>query len=421
MREMDESLSERIESQLQTIANNANPSLFMRVSRYNIPLREEKFIERTRITKAPGITDSDIAVCHPRLKREDEDIWVAYVRNGTLHIKRSKNTEAINKTDWMVYSFTADAEACAIAFNSTAKHNEKDECEFVTEEIPWVFWVHDGALKAKLCTPLGVYEHQLAEENVTDVSAVRGPSGDQDSWNLGLTVFFLMNGSIYYRQYLNGEWCDAELIQMSGLNDLDIVAIKAFNTWDYRVGLQILTDDGDMYELYSYTEGIGTRGIERISLKISGESELERVRYTDGYILEHLSLEITAEGERIYGLSAIPLAIENVEDENENWGTTIIVTMDYPNTGGSANEFVLSDSNGNTYACQSVTCNGTEITLEFLDFNLAGLASSVTLTYTQGTLQSPVPLTDSFTMTFVPQHLVPPHVDPPTVSSIYNL
>ena len=420
MRSVDSVLEERLNSSLQTIDNNANPAVQMRVQRRSIPLLDEELIERSRIVKAEGITDSDVAVCHPYFDHEDEDIWAAYVRNGTLHIKWAKNTEILSKSEWNNYWFTADASACSIAFNSVAKHNARGQWEFVTEEVPWVFWVDNGSLKAKLCTPLGEYIHELAVSNVTDVSAVRAPSGDYGNWDLGLTVFFVMAGQLYYRQYINGEWYDAERITFAGLSDLTIAEIKAFNTWDYRVGLQILTDDNKLYELFSYTEGIGTRGTEHLELGVAAEGHLFRIAYGDGYTREHLDINVTAEGTKTYGLSTVPLEAKNI-NYNGDWGKKIEVMMDYPNSDSDVREFLLRDSNNNVYACEDIEFDGNVIRLTFVNFNMAYSASSLTVIYTKGTLMSPVVLTDSFSITFTPTNLVSPLTPPPSVVSIYNM
>ena len=95
--------------------------------------------------------------------------------------------------------------------------------------------------------------------------------------------------------------------------------------------------------------------------------------------------------------------------------------MDYPNTDGDVREFLLRDSNGNVYACESVECDGNIIRLTFVNFNMAYSASSLTVIYTKGTLMSPVVLTDSFSITFTPTNLVSPLTPPPTVVSIYNV
>ena len=417
MRNVDR-IADRLETTLQTIDNNANPGTFLRIRRYDVPLHEKPFIEKSRIVNREGLTDSDIAVCHPFFGRDNTEMWVAYVRQGILHIKYANNHEVMTRSEWNDYSFTADAEACAIAFNSKVKHNVRDMWEFITEEVPWVFWVHDGQLKAKLCTPLGVYEHELAVANVTDVSAVRGPAADSGNWDLGLTVFFLMAGSVYYRQYINGEWCDAELVP--GLSELNIVSIKAFNTWDYRVGLQLLTDSGDLYEYFTYTEGIGVRGTEHLEINAEAVGKLYRIGYDGGYTNEHLNISATALGNRIYGLSAVPISAENINVSGD-YGKKVEVTMDYPTTEGEVEEFILKDDSNNVYACENIEHDGNIIRLTFVNFNMAYNSAYLQVIYTKGTMMSPVVLTESFTKTFVPTGLSAPSTPAPRVSSIYNV
>ena len=421
MRNLSTTIAERITKKRQTIADNANPAAYARLIRHTVPIGQKQFIERTLVRRLDGISDSDVAVCHPRFLRDDEDIWVAYVVEDELHIRYAKNVEILANTIWHDYYFTSDAVACSIAFDSTVKHNSRGIWEFTTDREPWVFWVDsNGALKTHKCTPLGEHEITLAESNVTDVSAVRGPSGEQGNWNLGLTVFFVMAGQLYYRQYIDGVWYDAELIQITGLSDITISEIKAFNTWDYRVGLQILASDGKLYELYSYTEGIGTRGTEHLGMTVTAEGKLTGLQYSHEFFREHLSMSVSANGQRIYGLSAVPVSAQNVNLEG-NYGRVVEITMDYPCTAGQASEFVLEDSNGVLYSCESVQCSGTTIRLTFIDFNYAYLATSATVHYTKGTLMSPAVLTDSFDVTFTPTGLVQPATDPPEVYTIYNL
>ena len=420
MRNLDTIVAERIAKTGQTIADNANPAVYARLIRHTVPIGQKQFIERTIVKHVANITDSDVAVCHPRFLKDDEDIWVAYIASGTLHVRHCKNVEVLTNAVWTDYSIEKTATACSIAFNSTPRHNPQDIWEFVTDREPWVFWVDSGALKAQKCTPLGAMEIELAQANVTDVSAVRGPSGEQGNWNLGLTVFFVMGGSLYYRQYIDDVWYDAELIQFPALSGITISEIKAFNTWDYRVGVQILASDGKLYELYSYTEGIGTRGTEHLSMSVSAEGQLTGIEYHHEFFREHLEMSVSGNGQRIYGLSAVPVSAQNVNLEG-NYGRVVEITMDYPCTAGQASEFVLEDSNGVLYSCEAVQCSGTVVRLTFIDFNYAYLATSATVHYTKGTLMSPAVLTNFFDVTFTPTGLVQPAVDPPEVDTIYNL
>lgn len=409
MRNVNSSLADRLESSMQTYANNANPAAYMRIQRHNVPLHNEELIERTRILKRAGMTDSDVAVCHPHFLRDDEQIWVSYVRNGVLHVKWAENTEVLSQADWNDYHFTDDAVACSIAFDSTIKHNARGIWEFITDEIPWVFWVTpEGALKAKLCTPLGQYEHELAVANVTDCSAVRGAAGEHHNWDLGLTVFFIMAGQLYYRQYINGVWYDAERVTFDGLDDLTMVKIKAFNTWDYRVGVQILADDGNLYELFTYIEGIGVHNNAE-------HEEFGLVKPTavlTPHILVTTDSQAPAEHEefgvlsRSYNYSIYgerPINAENIEDFNGNWGTTVDLEMSEKCTGADISQFKLVDSLGSTFQCVNIEYHERILRMVFNDFNTA--TGNLTVVYTAGTLTTPVIGVPGFSISFTPANL----------------
>lgn len=424
MRQVSSVIADRLERQVQTISENANPATYFRVMRHEIPLAEKQYLEYSRVGRTNGITDSDVAVCHPRFGKADEDIWVSYIVNSKLKVRHAKNVEALAKSDWVDYSYTPDAVACSIAFDSEVKHNARGIWEFVTDKYPWVFWVTpEGALRAKMCTPIGVMEIELANANVTDVSAVRGPAGEYGNWDLGLTVFFVMGGNVYYRQYIGGEWYDAEQVRNDVLDGLTVSKIKAFNTWDYRSGLQILTSDNKMYELFSYTEGIGTRGTEHIQLSgISATAKLKGIEYYNFFNSDHVAFNgISSSVDVIYAHSAVPVSVANVE----TWNTTIEVEFDYPNTsdGLSPSMFTLVDTNNINYICQECSVSGKILTLTFEDFNRAVEASGMTVSYTKpasGGLLSPAVQTDSFSRSFVPTHLTAPLVNQPDFHSASN-
>ena len=412
----------------QTIAADADPYVSLRIARAHTILDNMDLTEKVRVrrTDPNTITDADVAVQHPRFKGENSKIWVAYIRNGKLNVRWTYDRENITEMSWTGISTGKDAIACAIAFNSQVIENARGYAEFVSVgEYPYIFYVDpDGALHYLMLGGV-IQDEILALENVTDVSAIRGPSAKYGSWDLGLTVFFLMGGVLYYRQCIEGIWYDAVQVDLT-IPDETIIKIDAFNTWDYRVGVQALTQSGKLYQLITYTEGIGVRGNEHIEMSISTAIELTGITYHTHFDNEHIEMNINTIVNTLYGHSAIPISVSNVEDEDENWGTIIEVIFDYPNTIGTTtpNMFTLEDSNGIYYTCQNVALsnNGYKLILTFADFNLAARADSMTLTYTkpqEGGLMSPAVQTDSFTETFVPTGLFSPY-NPPSFVSAWN-
>ena len=429
MRNLSNDILSKIAMRNQTIAADSNPNVTLRISRKDTILKDMAFCEKVKVRKTTvnTISDSDIAVQHPAFGRENTKIWVAYIQNNRLVVRWSLDREDITETSWNVINLDFPATACAIGFDSDVIKNAKGIEEFVTRgEYPYIFYVDpDGALHYVMLGGV-IVDELLAGENVTDVSVIRGPSGQYGAWDCGLTVFFLMSGALYYRQLINGVWYDAEQVT-AGPSGVTYSKIDAFNTWDYRVGVQVMDTDGNLYMIYTYTEGIGVRGTEHIEVKVAANVVLSGIEYYSAQETEHISVGVNANVALIYGLTALPVSVANIEDEDENWGTTIRVTFDYPNTAQNltAAMFTLVDSSGNNYTCESwaLSPNGKLLTLVFSDFNLAGLATNVTLAYTKpssGGLLSPAVQTDSFSLTFVPENLEPPQVDPPEFLSATN-
>ena len=443
MRTLPGTFMDRVNSRIQTIAENAEPRASVIVSRSIVPLNNWKFVDE-HVIEYLGVggtgryLDIDIAVAHPRYKKPDGKIWVAAIdcleEGGTLGTGQLRVISTLNKQhaveeDWIENGFTTPAEACAIAFDSEVERDRYGIEEFVTDRTPWVFYIHNGALYGYQIDT-NMLPISLAEANVTDVSAVRGPSGSFGGWNLGLTVFFLMNGGLYYRQLIDGVWYDAELVT-EGPSGVTYATIDAFNTWDYRVGVQLMDTNNVLYMLYTYTEGIGTRATEHLEVKVSANVTLTGTEHISAQETEHLEVGTAAIVRLIYGHSVVPQSIQNVEDEDESWGTTIQILFDYPvhSDGLTAAMFTLTDTHDINYVCQSFSIsgdgNGRLLTLVFDDFNLAQkwTDNTLTISYTSpesGGLMSPAKQTDSFTETFTPTHLVAPLIDPPAFSRATN-
>jgi len=411
-------LRRQIDSNFQTKGNNCDPSAVVKVTRHTIPISYWDFVERSLITTESGITDISVATKHTTYDRGEQEVWVAYVRNGKLKVKSSRVTDDIVGFNWISDPIDYDASSCAIAFNSRVERTAYGKQEFLTDEYPWVFWVENGALRAWQINSNSL-PTELAAENVTDVSAVRGPSGQWGNWDLGLSAFFIMNGGLYYRQYIDGEWYDAE--QVSSGPSGSYIKLAAYRTWDYRVCLQALMDDGKLYNLFTYTEGIGARGTEHTEFSnISVDVSLKGIEVYNEFTIEHILFSsISVNAIVLYAFSAAPVSIENTSS------TTIKVVFDYPVTSGTATTsmFTLVDSNGINYVCNSLSTNNKTLTLTFDAFDLAAYSSGLTLTYTKpssGGLMSPAVQTDSFIESFVPTGLNPPAIDPPACVSASN-
>jgi hypothetical protein len=73
---------------------------------------------------------------------------------------------------WIDTGFSASATDIVIAFDGTMPKDTGGRVEFVTEALPWVFWIDVGGILYG--QKLGIsYSTVLALQNATSVSAVR--------------------------------------------------------------------------------------------------------------------------------------------------------------------------------------------------------------------------------------------------------
>lgn len=300
MRAISESLKEKFSAQIQTRSQGNDLSAYVRVIRNQTRLTGGRYLERVKIADAVSenaVSDTAIAVRHSSAGGMDGDIWAAMSDGGELRVFRSAQSGSLETIKFIELSANADAVSCAIAFDAVTHRNPDGTEEFITDSTPFLFLVQpDGSLRARRW---GANEDTvLASSDVLRVSAVRASYSAVDRFDFGLCVFFLTeSGQVFYRQYIKGVWYDAVPVQF-GPAGVVFTDIAAFRTWDYRVGIQGITADGTIYEIYTQYEGIGTRNQEHIDISgITASGVLTSVGYHDGYENEHIEVSgITASG-----------------------------------------------------------------------------------------------------------------------------
>ena len=415
MRSVPSYMAERLQRNIQTRANDSDVHARILVTRPSTALVDDRFLERQTILEA-NITDVSIAVCHPRARRGNTEIFVAYISKGVAKVVSAKHKLSIDQHVWTDSGFSENATAVSIAFDGTMLKTYGSEVEFVSETKPWVFWIDNGALYAKRLDskePSTV----LAESNCTDVSAIRATWSSAQSDNFGLVVFFILDGVIHYRQLIDGEWYDAEVVNFGPSNAV-WSEIAAFRTWDYRIGLQCKSSTDDIYEMFTQFMGVAKHNTEHVTINsVDVASKFAGIKYRDRKSGdEHVKLSAKVKSALLYGQSSKPVQVHNIDDGTGNYGKIVQVTMDYPVSNVSSNysNFVLVDDNNTTYVCTeaSVDESGLVMQLSFMDFNMAE-GRGMTLVYNQGSIQSPAATLDAFLVGFAPVALVAPNIPVP--------
>lgn len=427
MRSIPSILSSRLKSNIQTRASKSDPSASLWVGRPNTVLVDDAFLER-QTAKTASIEDVSIAVCHSKIKKANTKIYMAYISDGTAKVVSANSKYAMAQHSWSDEGFSQTATAVSIAFDGTMPMTDRGDVEFVTEEIPWVFWVNDGMLFAQ---KLGGETITLAESNCVDISAIRAAWSQASTFDFGLVAFFILGSSLYYRQLINGEWTDAELVSF-GPSGVYWAEVSAFRTWDYRVGVQLKSTDGDIYELFTQFMGIGTRHAEHLQLvdSVVTGSKTTQIHYTDLRSLpEHLEIvgiENTTIYSGLYGVGVPTLvAVYNIDDGSGDFGRIVIFEFDKElnaeSVASSIGSFHFMDEEEKYYFAYniSVDSTGRGVVLHFVDINNA--VGECVACYEPGEI---ITMTDEVLnrqeYRFTPVNLVPNDVVLPEVLEISN-
>lgn len=424
MRKIDDRLRAKYESLLQTAAADADPSAVVWISRPTVPLTDPEFLDSAAILEATGLTACSVAVRRPRADREADRVYVAYIDENGAHVKFSATETKLENYFWRDGGFSAAASDVAIAFDGTMPQKPDGSAQFVTDERPWVFWIDQGVLKGRVLGLLG--DVTLAASNAGCVSAVRATWAPSSNVDFGLVVFFTLNGALYYRQLIGGEWMDAVPVTF-GPDGVTWTDLRAFRTWDYRVGVQALGSDGKVYELFTQFQGLAKHTGEHIDLALRSRGSLIPIQNIDAAEKEHLALNLTA-GAPYGGLYRIGapqlIAAENVNASGD-WGKRAVFRFDRhlvaAEVAAQPTAFRIVDSLGGQFVAQTAALenDGLTVRLTFLNFN--GAVGACQARYVPGTVHSMAgDALAAAAFGFTPQHLVPPAVPAPAVVSVEN-
>lgn len=427
MRDFSSALKKKLDSKIQSGNNSLSSNLW--VSRPTTPLTEDRYLEKQTVLTSENITKTSIAVCHPNMMRSATEIFIGYLESGVIKVIRASYAEEMSRHTWKSdIDFSQRADDFCLCFDGTMPKAPNGYIEFKTDKMPWVFWTLNGTLYAKVLQS----ENEpivLAESNCSAVSAVRAMWSELGGFDFGLIVFFILSGSLYYCQLINGEWTDSEIVSF-GPSGTTWEDVAAFRTWDYRVGVQLKSTDGNFFEMFTQFMGIGKQNAEHIEVEdIRATSNLTEVQYTSSKETEHIEISEIYAGAPYGGLysTSIPklISARNIADENGNWGTTVEIEFDnYLVSSDVENnylKFSLIDSwNINYIATKAILKDdGRTVVLSFLNFNNA--YDKCKIQYTPGNIYSlATVLVESTSFEFIPQNLVPIDVPKPEVESIWN-
>lgn len=425
MRDLSNNMKKKLASHVQ--AGDSALSANVWVSRPNTQLVDDIFLEKQKIPFGTSVTKASVAVCHPRLMRDATDVYVGYVDGGTAKVAKAVYNHRMANHEWVDTGFAESADDISICFDGTMPKNIKGMVEFKTKEQPWVFWIHETTLYGR---QLGADNTvTLAETNCLAVSAVRAMWSQIGMFDFGLIVFFILNGNLFYRQCIGGTWYDGELVN-AGPEGVLWSDVSAFRTWDYRIGVQLVAQDGSIYELFTQFMGIGKQNVEHIDVRdFSASYRYSNVRYSSMKHVENIDvgeIDQAAPFGGLYSLNTPKLLwAENMQDENGDWGKLVKVKLDVhvvpDDVANGYASFSFTDTRGVKYSPRSATLqsDGKTIVFEFLNFNNAeGVCQ---FQYKPGSIMTMAGNAMVETsVAFTPHNLVPNGIPAPVAEEAWN-
>ena len=412
MREIETELLARVLQNVQSVQNENAPSVEIIVSRANTPILRPEYWQESIVTEDATATCTSVAV--KKIGRKITDVYVSYVADGTLTVKRAKFLLPVTRMVWNTVETVEGAVECAIEFDGTFRRIDRD-IEYRTEDVPWIFYTTTAGML--------MYGHvgdetfdTLIASNVGAIDVVKGVEGQYGEISQGLIVFYIVSGGVFYRQLIDGEWQGQESVSIAPIN---AVSVKAERLFDFRIVLHVTDTTGALWEVISKMEASGWNGIENIAVTLSQKNSVTAIVYPIGCGYEFLPAAISQDNKILYAFSPVMITAENINNGEGNYGYKVRVTFDErifdPMCG-----FILTDEASGAWSCSSaIKISDKVLELTFGNFNNAD--GDCTVTYTPGTIMGDVVPLEAGAVVFSPTNLIPFAVDAPKVVTITNI
>lgn len=426
MRYISPDLLAKLNSNMQTPANNAQPRMSVQVSRARSAVVDSTYWTVETIRTKAGLGDISLAPRRLKPYGRPDRIYEIHVDNGIVKTTIREYPDLL-EGGWQHQFDLGAGSAVAMAFDGEWSLWRK-KWRLKTYDEPWIMWVDaSGVLWAQHWDDVLTLV-QLAT-GVVKVKAMRGwknkfyPERDQ-----GIVVGYIKSdGFLYYRSYcqdINGiqawemERAVAEItFQISNLN--------LFLLNDYRMGFVVQSTTNQIHWLISERNWAGMAiGTETLVAAPFGASiEYDYIEYFEPQHTETIFGAISSVVARL--LWAMPYnamtSAENLPDGLDNWGYSIIVEFEHGLTTPSPTDFSLTDENGTLFQVLGIThVENNTYTLQTSDFNNAYGNLSINFTgggITKGENEQDM---DSFSYSFLPANLVPTFIPVPIVEGVWN-
>lgn len=417
MRAIDPVIKSRLLLMQQTLYYNAQPSMEVLAIRPRTPIFHKRFWQESIVAADTTATCTSVAVRKTGVQADR--VFVAYISNDVLTIKSAALVFPVANMAWEIEQVIEDCTACALEFDGRFVRISPYKIEYRTEDLPWLFYITtSGALMGGVLSE--AYE-TLVGANVSSVDAIRGIHSEYDDNDLGLIIFYILNGVVYYNQRVGDEWIGQESVSIAPAN---AISVKAERSFDWRLVLQVTDNTGALYEVFSKAYVSGWTGVDSLTAKTSLTLDVMEVIYHDAMAPdETLSVLTALTVVTLWGVETLMISAVNIDNGEGDYGYLVRITWDHDLSVPPGNDtaFLLTDSEDNTFGSVQVSRVAERVVeVEFQNFNNA--IGACEITYTPGTLvgEAGQAITVN-SVVFLPTGLVPIAVDPPVPTGIINI
>ena len=248
MRQLPSNLSSKINQNLQTIGNNANPKMEVTVARAKSTVHDSTYWTVETIREIGGLGDVSVAPRRLKAYGRPDRIYEIHVRDGQVYTSIREYPDKLREGFKTQFSLGPGL-SVGLAFNGHWERYRKFY-RLITEEQPWISWVDNaGVLWTQRWDEVET-KFELST-NVKKVKMIRAWKNlvilHQDH---GIIVGYIKNdGKVYYRNYCIQEdgseaWeYERELTSFTGV----AANINLFITNDYRSGFIIEDNQGKIH------------------------------------------------------------------------------------------------------------------------------------------------------------------------------
>lgn len=414
MRNLSQSIIDKLNSKHQTTYNKSNMSIDVYVTRAKNTVDDSTYWTVETIRETSGLGDISVAPRRFRPYGPPNRIYEIHVHNGEVKTAIREYPDRL-KDGWQDQFSLGTGSSVAIAFNGEWQRY-RNLFRLVTEEKPYVSWVDgNGDLWVQKWD-----EHDTKFQLSSGVSKVRMIRAWKNTaihyLDQGIVVAYIKtDGKVYYRNYCIQEdytevWePEKELTDFTGT----AVNLNLFITNDYRMGFVIEDSLGQVHWLVTPRNWSGMASpAERLSTSIKDITfEVIPITYHNTYSDEHIEIGITDVwfnvAEPIYPKV---LSISNDDEYTIRIKFSHIIDYDLSTVGQA---FSVKDSLGTMFDIVSTSAgiDNSELVLTLVNFN--GAVGNMFVTYDRTVIeldclnQGSRFGIDSFTYEFTPD-LTPP-------------